>query len=833
MENYKQIALRYLKLNKNRSIITVIGTAITVAFLFVLLNLGWSFVLQLRTDLRQEQDYEVVFMTETKEQIDQIIKNPRVKSASVGSYYFYDYYEPKTYDNAVYVNFTNPYNMGRNAKDISNQVDVKFDYNAVLAITYMQGGDDYLGVIICCLILFISFIFAIFGVGIVRNSIQLCTLEQIKDYGNLRCVGATKGQLKSIIYLEGAILEIIGIVIGLVVGTLASLIAGLLLNLKAGFHFLPVVPVLIAFLGDLYFVMEENCKVVTNMTPVSAIRGTLRIKKEKIRRRHSGLIGKVLGIEGDYAYKNMMRNPFRFMKTTGAIGIGVAAFIATIGIVHTLSYLEREMEETFGYYHVYVDAGYIAPTQTIDEIKAYVPPKNLENMKTLPGIVEAKQVYCAQILLSNWKDVYSHYTDDYFQHVTDGEAIQRCGKTFDEVVNDNSGATKNIKKSAYINCLAGVKVYGYDEEDLVRYKDVLVDGTIDVGENEILLVNHCKTTKEDYDDLERIETIEVDFTDYKVGDTIDFIDTEQFRALFLERVARLNEKYNDVYQSLSILQGSFFYDSENSASYDENVEKRERLQARYDSYMQEKALIYVECYNDIIKQGAYKTYRVAGILNGDANRTTFTGIQIVVPLKQYYEMSGTKEGDSIGMQYHFNNFPVVKYNNTEILGDDGFGYNYIGETCGCYLSYYPEFRGLLMEFKGTIIGLVVFVLFVVLISCINIINTTASNIHLRRQEFAQLRVIGVSKRGLVKMVLLEGVISSILANLIGIIVGVSISYGMVRMSLTILYGYQYHIPWEGILIGLVISTIVLCGSIYLPLKKLDNNMAECLATGNE
>ena len=120
-----------------------------------------------------------------------------------------------------------------------------------------------------------------------------------------------------------------------------------------------------------------------------------------------------------------------------------------------------------------------------------------------------------------------------------------------------------------------------------------------------------------------------------------------------------------------------------------------------------------------------------------------------------------------------------------------------------------------------------------LISCINIVNTTASNIDLRRQEFAQLRVIGVSQKGLITMVLLEGVISSILANIIGIVIGLAISYGVFRLVVTTMYGYQYQFPWIGILISMVVSTLVLCGSIYLPLKKLNHNMADCLKTGNE
>lgn len=834
MDNYKQLALRYLKLNKNRSIITVIGTAITVTVLFALLNLGWSAVLNYRSNIRQEQDYEVVFMTETKEQIDAIIKDDRIKSASVGSYYYYDYDNPVTYDNALFVNFNNPYNMDKLAKEFENQAGVEFDYNGVLAATYLQGGEDYLGVIVCCLILLVSFVFAIFGVGIVRNSIQLCTLEQIKDYGNLRCIGSTKSQLKSIIYLEGAILEVTGMVIGILTGTLVSAIAGSLLGMKAGFHFLPVIPVCIAFLGDLYFVMEENCKVVSNMTPVSAIRGEFRIKKEKIKRRHSGLIGKVFGVEGDYAYKNMMRNPARFWKTTWAIGIGVAAFIATVGITHTLSYLEKEMEDSFGYYQVYFDGGQLSVNQSVDDARSVVNPEVLENMKALPGIVEAKQVYCAQVLLSDWKDVYSHYSNDYKKYVWVGNVLKTLNPKADKVLSGTEEDVKPSTRCLYLNNLAGLKVHGYDEADMKRYEDVLIDGTLDITDNGILIVNHCKTAAEEVDEnMDGIDMVEVDYTDYKVGDTIDIVDAKRFRELFLEQVASVNRQYSDVVNNPDVINNGEDYVFENGEENQEVDTEREKLLDRYYDYLQEKDRIFVDCYNQLIEEGAYKAYTIEGILKDDVNRSSSGELDIILPLKQYYAMSGTEEGLGIGMQYHFDHFPTMKYNNLIGIYQDGYSMSAMGDYETCNSSMYPELKSMLLQYKGMMIGLIFFVLFVVLISCINIVNTTASNIHLRRQEFAQLRVIGVSKKGLVKMVILEGVISAVFANVIGAVIGLLVSYGLFRMTLTMIYGFQYRLPWEAVLISIVVSSLVLCGSVYIPLKKLDGNMADSLKTGNE
>lgn len=281
MEDYKKLSIRYLKLNKRRSIVTILGVTVAVMVLYILLNLGWSRLLKERKDLRETQDYEIVLFTETVEQIDQITQDNEVKSVSVGQYYYDDYDNPKIYENAIYINTKNPYRLNAVFVQICNTYGVEGKLNEQLAWTYMQGEEGSLTAVVILVILLISFIFAIFGVGIVRNSIQLSTLEQIKDYGNLRCIGASKRQLKTVVYIEGAVLEITGIVIGVLTGTIISMIIGHFLKWNAGFHFVPVVPITIAFLGDLFFAMEENCKVIVNMTPVSAIRGEYRIRKKE------------------------------------------------------------------------------------------------------------------------------------------------------------------------------------------------------------------------------------------------------------------------------------------------------------------------------------------------------------------------------------------------------------------------------------------------------------------------------------------------------------------------------------------------------------------------
>ena len=52
---------------------------------------------------------------------------------------------------------------------------------------------------------------------------------------------------------------------------------------------------------------------------------------------------------------------------------------------------------------------------------------------------------------------------------------------------------------------------------------------------------------------------------------------------------------------------------------------------------------------------------------------------------------------------------------------------------------------------------------------LNVVNTTASDLYLRRREFAQLRVLGMSKKKLVFTVMLESIIVAVISGVIGVV----------------------------------------------------------------
>lgn len=823
MGNYKELAIKYLKMNKRRSIVTVFGVAVASAILYAILNLGWCALLNQREMLREEQDYEIVLLTETESQIKQIMADERVKSASVGKYYTtgQDIADSSTeygkiYENALYINIVNPYRMKRIAEQLQNTYGVGVELNEGLAATYLQSGEDNLIYVAVLFILLISFIFAIFGVGIVRNSIQLSTLEQIKDYGNLRCVGAAKGQLKAVIYIEGSILELTGNAIGVLAGFIISLIIGHYLKLKVGIHFVPLVPILIAFLGDLYFAMEENCKVIVNMTPVSAIRGEYRIRKEKIKVRRQSIFGKVFGIEGDYAYKNIMRNPGRFYKTVWALGIGVAAFIAVAGSVSTLKNVTDEQKERYKYYHIFFERPDAELTDY--ETDGFPSTKVLQKISDMEELTEAKRIYSAPVVLTDYDANYEYYTEDYLSQTETGNSVKHENEIIkgQADITDKRNPFSEVARNSIESDACMISCYGYDEVDYKRYQSALIDGTLDISEKGLVLVNGGNVIKsvDEADYLMVPEYMDVEYTDYKVGDTIDIVDMAKYRRMVNEKKKKLKEEYEAKKARLP--------DAEKVNTTDSNVEDPElELEKEYNA---KRYRIRGDCRQQLIKEGAYKTYTIEGIVSEDVNRY-MPGPVFILPLEKYYAFTGTDESMTAGMQYHFDKFPAKKF--LGIIEQDR------EMDMASYNSAYIWIMYTVEDMKNINIGVMAVIIFIVLMTTLNIINTTASNLHLRRKEFAQLRVIGVSKKRLMKTVMLEGVISAIVANVIGIILGVLIIKVSLQEIIYLMFATTYHFPFAAAVAGVIASTLILCGSIYVPLRGLKQDMAADLATGGD
>ncbi|SDP17298.1 ABC transporter permease [Clostridium gasigenes] len=127
-----------------------------------------------------------------------------------------------------------------------------------------------------------------------------------------------------------------------------------------------------------------------------------------------------------------------------------------------------------------------------------------------------------------------------------------------------------------------------------------------------------------------------------------------------------------------------------------------------------------------------------------------------------------------------------------------------------------------------VILLMGFIIVIALISSINIVNTVATNIILRRKELAALKAIGMTDRELRKMITLEGILFGFYGGVIGSTVGTGLYYLFYKkMSGMIDFGFVP--PFKYIAIAMI--SVILIGyiSALIPLRRLKkDNIIEAI-----
>ena len=112
-----------------------------------------------------------------------------------------------------------------------------------------------------------------------------------------------------------------------------------------------------------------------------------------------------------------------------------------------------------------------------------------------------------------------------------------------------------------------------------------------------------------------------------------------------------------------------------------------------------------------------------------------------------------------------------------------------------------------------------FVLVVSLIGSVNIVNTLTTNIILRKREFATLKSIGLTQKGLKKMIVLEGLLYGIVGAIYGSIIGCGISF-LLYKSMGGFREFGWMVPWQAIAIAGTASIVIGYISVLSPLSRI-------------
>ena len=829
MKNYSEISNRYMKQNKKRTSLTVLGIILATVLIFAV----GTFLLSFRDSMLVEQrrtggDYEFILRNITSEQVDKIKNNAEVKDTSLllssddeytiegkdeiltFEYGNKDYYEKMqtspikegrvpTKENEILINqsvksllkvnvgdkinlksrngnekvvevvgieegtlysgnnvfyvkdYLNDKNLDQNAeynlylnlKSGKNKQDIiakiteqnninKESINNNSSVLYLtgNGGNQYVSDALRNMAIFVIATIIICTIVVIYNSFNISVIERIRYFGILKAIGATPKQIKRIIYKEGFLMGLIALPLGCIVGFLALkygikiFIGDTLMfieSFKVGFY--PVIILVTAILVaiTIFLSILMPARKANKISAVDAIRNKNEIKLGKLKRRKGRIVGKIFGVEGSIAYKNIRRTPFRFIITCLALTVSIIMFNVFYGFV---DFAKQSVMQQFMY----------SPFDA-----------QLSNEVTDSGLKDEdiKEIESKDFIRKEYK-FYIDYAN--LAIPKDSVNLDYSDKVGRNPFHDSFPSSDMVDAS-------GTQIYvgGNDELNIIdRY---IVDGKVDLEKlkkNGVILLDGYQIRNEDGD----IESVQA--TKYKVGDKIRIPKLDNY-SRNVENASRNIEE---------AIKNKDYYELEVVA-----IANREPLMGN-TLYSAPQLMFHEDLFKTMVKDFNY---------NG-----------------MFFDFEGDDEAREEAIKY-FSNFADEK----ELVYQD------LGDLQQEVDSIYGQIEFFVYCFNAI----------VTIISVVNIFNTISTNLLLRRKEFSTLKAIGMTEKQLKKSVLLEGTLYGILSAIIG--GGVS----AVLLGLLVKLGAGFaEVQYNFDFIAFAISIICAIGVTYIatviPMNKL-------------
>ncbi|BCZ45383.1 ABC transporter permease [Clostridium gelidum] len=644
----------------------------------------------------------------------------------------------------TYINFKNNNDVHKSAKELladlgdADQKTFKISYNEqVLRFLLQSNNDGYnVALISGCTFLGIIVVFAMSAV--IYNIFNIAILERISQFGLLRCIGATKKQIRKLVFKEATILSVIGIPIGIIVGTFAIkvlyyILAIIVPHVEFGSLTLIISPYIIIIsailsLISIYISAFGPARKASKISPLDAIRNTGSLKKEKFKKLSSGkLVKRYLGAEGWIARKNLGRNRKRFAITVFSMVISIVLLIVFSSIID-LTYKTGANDSDNEFFQFQISHKDNRGDVTLTD----------DDYKTLSNFKEIDEIY----------KYYYRYFD-----------VKQSDSIGDEVIVPDSLVSSKLKEfnSDWYNSKQVYEKYtdfdksqivGLSNENLSIINKYLLEGEVNPNkmndEQGVVIVN----TGESYNSKTNIHSI-MDKLNIKVGDKIRL------------KIPKNNE-------------------NNKANSMDE-----------------------------------YKEYTVQGILKQGIWGQKFNtdgGINVFTTEDIYRELTRKDRNPdylAIKLKNNVDSSSVRSYLNTMIKNYPNF----------LLRDREPEMKSNKEYSIAISIFVYGFVAVIAAISCVNIFNTISTNIILRTRELSILKAIGMTKQEVNKLIKLECIFYAMAAIVIGDTLGTIGSAMLYKMFYSAIK-IEWKIPWIAIIIATLGTIGVTMLASYFPLKRI-------------
>lgn len=671
----------------------------------------------------------------------------------------------------VYTTLTN----GKNEEALANEVGIRYIGRTLSSTIFGVEASDvkypgyiktkYQGVLNngnnVALLAFVS----IFILAAIYNAFHISIGKKIKNYGILRAIGATMGQISYLIIKEAVIIFAIAIPFGFMVGIFGLKFQIYALNkilninntMNTTLDMNMVIAILQVVTVTIIYAVAISIRKEGKLTPVDAISGAMNIKRPKKIEAKNFLgqsiedvdnddgeleikkildfdettfkykvMKKLFKFEGGFAHKNITRNPSRnrlcIITLTSTMIMIILFLVQTIN-GNIASGFVRSSDKW--------DISYISEVDAISS-------KDIEDIKNIKGVNGVYRNIESMIPIVVEKD--------------------RINKDFEKIFKNSGIKKEHENKLALSSSLRAV-----ESESLKYYEPYLLEGSLD---------------KEKLDD---------------------------------GGVILVNKATNFYVMKGSMTNTPIFIDMTEPLQY--TVGEEILIPLSSDVMNSEKLKDYTENNN------SYKKAKVVGIVSEDAFKNNVnrrdvknlnSNVYMITTEKTYDSIVGPNFKNQLFISTDLNDGREETIKNLETLSAEKYS------ILKDYKTMQEEARD---ENLKDLSFNIIFAITVVLLVVLNLINTLTANVLCRKGELAALSAIGMSNKQKQKMIVAEsfyiGLASAIFALIIGGVPAVGFQgqnsdIGKVSMPILILMVF-------GIVIALALVTVIIS---LVPLNKL-------------
>ena len=250
------------------------------------------------------------------------------------------------------------------------------------ALLRYEGDVDYnTTTIITCLGALVIGVVVIASIFTIRNSFNISTTERTHEFGMLSSLGATPRQIRRSVIIEALYIGVIAIPVGIILGIVATLLLLLASNSLLGLEDIVMrfaspwwlyAAVIVLGLVIVWLASASAAIRASRLSPIEAIRSTQDIKANPKKLKTSRLLASYFGVGGTIASKNLKRSRQKYRTTVISIVVSVAVFVGLSSFVIDSQRIVKTFIPDFG-------ANYIVSGGGVEDYRAIVEKFHLND----------------------------------------------------------------------------------------------------------------------------------------------------------------------------------------------------------------------------------------------------------------------------------------------------------------------------------------------------------------------------------------------------------------------------------------------------------------------